>query len=63
MGELKVLPSDFARNLAPLAGFRNILAHEYLVVDWDHVFEKLHQTDDLVHFTEHIRDWLLKRLG
>jgi len=33
MGELGVLPVDFARHLAPLAGFRNILVHEYLEVE------------------------------
>jgi len=30
MGELGVLSADFTRRLAPLAGFRNILSHEYL---------------------------------
>jgi len=34
MGELGVLPPDFARQLAPITGFRNILIHEYLNVDW-----------------------------
>ena len=63
MGELEILPPDFARNLAPLAGFRNILVHEYLGIDWDHVFEKLHHPDDLMRFAGHIRDWLFKKTG
>lgn len=33
MGELEVLSADFALQLAPLAGFRNILIHEYLIID------------------------------
>src|SRR5512135_2026304 len=33
LGEVGVLPPEFARHLAPLAGFRNILVHEYLEVD------------------------------
>jgi uncharacterized protein YutE (UPF0331/DUF86 family) len=33
MGELDVVPIDFARRLAPIAGFRNILVNEYLSVD------------------------------
>ena len=37
MGELAVLPAEFSRQIAPLAGFRNILIHEYLGIDWDHV--------------------------
>ena len=41
MGELGVLPPKFARGLAPIAGFRNILVHEYLSVDWDEVYKQL----------------------
>jgi uncharacterized protein YutE (UPF0331/DUF86 family) len=37
LGELGVLPAEFARSIAPVTGFRNILAHEYLSVDWDEV--------------------------
>jgi uncharacterized protein YutE (UPF0331/DUF86 family) len=39
IGELNVLPADFARHLAPLAGFRNVLVHEYLTIDWDEVYK------------------------
>ena len=38
LGELGVLPPEFAAHLAPLAGFRNILVHEYLEVDWLEVY-------------------------
>ncbi len=41
MGALRVLPPDFARHLAFLAGFRNILVYEYLGVNWDEVFMNL----------------------
>jgi uncharacterized protein YutE (UPF0331/DUF86 family) len=61
MGELGVLPADFARHLAPLAGFRNILVHEYLAVDWDEVYRALHQLGDLERFAEFIRRWLAHR--
>ena len=37
MSELEVLPADFARQIAPLAGFRNVLIHENLGIDWDQV--------------------------
>ena len=33
LAELNVLPGEFAERLAPLAGFRNILVHEYIAVD------------------------------
>ena len=32
-GEAKILPSAFAKKIAPMGGFRNILVHDYLRVD------------------------------
>jgi uncharacterized protein YutE (UPF0331/DUF86 family) len=61
MGELGVLPPEFARHLAPLAGFRNILVHEYLSVDWDEVYRVLHRLEDLDRFAELARHWLRQR--
>jgi uncharacterized protein YutE (UPF0331/DUF86 family) len=61
MGELGVLPPDFARNLAPIAGFRNILIHEYLSVDWDYVYRYLQNLGDLERFADLIREWLAQR--
>lgn len=58
MGQLGVLPPDFARYLAPLAGFRNILVHEYLQVDWDEVFQNLQRLEDLSTFVSYVRQWL-----
>jgi uncharacterized protein YutE (UPF0331/DUF86 family) len=61
MSELGVLPAKFARKLAPLAGFRNILVHEYLGIDWNEVYSNLKKINDLVRFAEHIRKWLKAR--
>jgi uncharacterized protein YutE (UPF0331/DUF86 family) len=63
MGELGVLPVDFSRRLAPIAGFRNVLAHEYLSVDWDRVYAHLQNLDDLIRFDSLVRKWLVKRAG
>jgi uncharacterized protein YutE (UPF0331/DUF86 family) len=60
MGELNILPSEFARHLAPIAGFRNILVHQYVSVNWDIVYRNLKQIDDLKKFGDLIRDWLNK---
>ncbi len=62
MGELGVIPVDLARRLAPIAGFRNILAHEYLSVDWDRVYDHLQNLDDLTRFGGLAREWLVKRI-
>jgi len=61
MGELGVLPPDFAEQLAPISGFRNILIHEYLALDWDEVYAKLANLDDLSRFAALIRTWLSSR--
>ena len=58
MGELGVLTPDFAGTLAPIAGFRNILVHEYLGLNWDEVYGNLERLDDLLHFAESIRLWM-----
>jgi uncharacterized protein YutE (UPF0331/DUF86 family) len=55
MGELGVLPVDFSQHLAPITGFRNILVHEYISVNWDLVYEKLQQLDDFDRFGELVR--------
>ena len=46
LGRLGVLPKDFARELEPLAGLRNILVHEYLEVDRWRIYQILQQILD-----------------
>jgi uncharacterized protein YutE (UPF0331/DUF86 family) len=58
LGEMGVVPPDFARQLAPLAGFRNILVHEYLQVDWNEVISHLNRLDDLHRLAQAVRRWL-----
>jgi uncharacterized protein YutE (UPF0331/DUF86 family) len=59
LSEIGVLPIDFAKEIAPLAGLRNILVHEYLGIDWNHVYRNLQNLQNLVDFSEYIRAWLL----
>jgi uncharacterized protein YutE (UPF0331/DUF86 family) len=58
IGELGIIPPSFARKIAPMAGFRNILVHEYLVLDWGEVYNNLQQISDLEQFAQLIRNWL-----
>jgi len=58
LGEIGVLPADFARHFAPIAGFRNILVHEYLDLDWDEIYANLQTLDDIYVFAEWVRRWL-----
>ena len=41
LGELKICPIDFAKNIADSAGFRNILVHEYDDLDKDKFYLSL----------------------
>ena len=61
MGELGVLEAEFARQLAPVAGFRNVLVHEYVAVDWDEVYDALHRLNDMERFARSVRRWLASR--
>jgi uncharacterized protein YutE (UPF0331/DUF86 family) len=63
LGELGVLPSLFARRLAPLASLRNILAREYLDTDWDRVYASLLRMDELEQFAVHVGQWLANQLA
>lgn len=49
----KVLPAALARKLTPMAGFRNILVHEYLEIDRHRVYRAL--SDDLGDFEKFIK--------
>jgi uncharacterized protein YutE (UPF0331/DUF86 family) len=61
MGELGVLPVDFARRLAPIAGFRNILVHGYLSTEWKPVYENSQRIDDPRRFSDYVRHWLVEQ--
>ena len=55
LGRLGVLPTDLARRLRPLAGFRNVLVHAYLTIDPAQVHQTLTtKLPDLREFVEHI---------
>lgn len=61
VGEAEIIPLNFARHLAPIAGFRNILVHDYVNIDWDEVYNNLHQLDDLSQFMDHVKIWMKNR--
>ena len=56
LAEEKILPSELVSDMQGMVGFRNILAHEYWVVDFDQVYDSLQQ--DLQHF-DRFRDSIL----
>jgi len=62
LGEAGILPFDFAQRMAPIAGFRNILVHDYLEIDWDEVYNNLQKLRHISQFMEHVKDWKQKSI-
>ncbi|GLI18175.1 hypothetical protein MTHERMOG20_26290 [Moorella thermoacetica] len=60
LGQAGILPLKFARSFAGIAGFRNILVHEYIQIDWHEVYRNLHRLDDFYHFADCIKAWMKK---
>lgn len=63
LGDLQVLPKTFARKLAPLAGLRNLLVHQYLELNWNQMLEHLKNLSDFYQFIEYIQKWQLNRIN
>jgi uncharacterized protein YutE (UPF0331/DUF86 family) len=55
MGERGSIPRDLTARLAAAAGLRNLVAHQYAVIDWRRIHEiaSLH-LDDLLLFCEEL---------
>lgn len=59
LGEKGIIPGDFAYYFAPIAGFRNILVHEYTKVDLKEVHRHLQEDlPDFDKFARYIADYL-----
>jgi len=61
LGEGNILPYDFAQKFAPIAGFRNILIHEYLDINWDEVYKNLQKMDQFYKFMDYVKKWLSQK--
>ncbi len=58
-GRIGLLPEDFAQRFSGLAGFRNVLIHEYAKVDASEVYRNLHEgLGDLDRFAEYVLRFL-----
>lgn len=55
LGKHGVIPAEFAQRIAPMAGLRNLLVHEYLEVDLNKVYQVLQEgLEDFRAFARHI---------
>lgn len=62
LGQMKVLPIDFSKKIASMAGFRNILVHEYIGLDWNEVYRNLQSLSNLYKFAEFVRGWMKRKV-
>lgn len=61
LGEAGIIPDEFAYYFSPVAGFRNILVHEYAKIDLEEVYRHLQKDlGDFEVFSRHIIDYLTK---
>ncbi|TFH41490.1 MAG: DUF86 domain-containing protein [ANME-2 cluster archaeon] len=61
LGEHSILPGEFAKDLAPAAGFRNILVHMYAKIDVDRLYYYLENNlEDIERFGKYIAQYLIK---
>lgn len=59
LGERRIIPTTFSQSIRGMAGFRNILIHEYAAVDLKKVYHVLqNQLDDFREFAKHIDAYL-----
>lgn len=61
LGENNILPYEFAQKISPIAGFRNILIHEYIDINWDEVYKNLQNIEDFYRFMSYINQWLASK--
>lgn len=62
LGELEILPLDFAEKLAPVVGVRNIIVHRYEKLDADLFLQTLYgNSDDFKRYIVYISDFLAKQ--
>ncbi|WP_279236996.1 type VII toxin-antitoxin system HepT family RNase toxin [Heliorestis convoluta] len=60
LGELEVLPIEFALKIAPSTGLRNVIVHEYQKID-DHIVYSSIQ-DVLTYYEKYVR-YIFRYLG
>lgn len=54
LGEEGVLDAEFSKGFAGMAGFRNILVHDYLNIDYKEVADKLNRLGDFERFASEV---------
>ncbi len=60
LGVKGIITEDFAKKIEPMAGLRNLLAHEYLKIDPAKIYEHLQNLEDFREFSRYILKYINK---
>jgi uncharacterized protein YutE (UPF0331/DUF86 family) len=60
LGMQKVIPTDFAEKIAPMANLRNLLIHEYLEINPGLIHKNIQEIEDFRTFSQHILRYIHK---
>ncbi len=61
LGKYSIIPKEFSEKIAKMAGFRNILIHNYLEINGKLVFEHLQSSlSDFEEFNKYIVEYIKK---
>ena len=60
LGEEGIIPLELAKKMAPLAGLRNILVHEYLQIELEKIYQTLQELRDFDEFSGWILNFIEK---
>ncbi len=64
LGRAGILPAEFSEKIKPMAGFRNLLVHEYAEVDLSVVYRVLEEgLTDFEIFGQHVEAYLEAQSG
>ncbi len=64
LGEMGVIPRGFSTQLAQMAGFRNILVHQYSELDLNKLLDFLKtKLEDLEQFSDYVKEYLKSKTG
>jgi uncharacterized protein YutE (UPF0331/DUF86 family) len=59
LGDNKIIPENFTNKIIGMAGFRNILVHEYIKTDLEKVYNVLIENiSDFSQFIDYIKKYL-----
>lgn len=58
LDRFKEMEDNLAQQIKPMAGFRNILVHEYLKIDRKRVYEYTSKIEDFRKFERYILEFL-----